>query len=113
MITKKTFLVPIFKQSVIVIVFDDYEELIKKYPEIKERRFFGLTIENENFDHKIIIPPNNAPIIVHEVEHLKNIILRNIGHIPDNSNDEIDAYLVEYLLKRILRITQMHLDRKK
>lgn len=40
-------------------------------------------------------------IIVHEATHLANMILTDIGHKIDGDNDEVQAYLLQWIFEQI------------
>lgn len=110
MIINKDIVVPIFKFVVKVVIFDNIEEVRqdKDY-----RRYFtnneaAVTLKwSENSSIcKIIIPRNNISVAVHEIEHVKNLIWKHIEYEPTNNNDEVDAYLLEYLTEKILKLIE-------
>jgi hypothetical protein len=46
--------------------------------------------------------------IVHEAEHIKNAIWNYIGYTPQRDNDEVDAYLLAYIYKKIAEVFYKH-----
>lgn len=113
MLTEKAFKVPIYDYRVEVVVFDDFKEVMDKYPYIATKEMKGCVAENKEYPvSKIIIPCNDRSTLVHELEHLKNIILKYIGYSPQAGNDEPDAYLIEYLFEQVDKVIDKHLALK-
>ena len=50
----------------------------------------------------------NASLVAHEVVHLKNLIFTHVSFKQDPTNDEAEAYLVEYLVKEIEKVYKKH-----
>jgi hypothetical protein len=107
MLTERTIKIPIYDYKVKVVIFDDKEEVYKKYPQVSPI-YLGCTLESID-SCTVIIPPNDAETMVHECEHIKNCLWRYIGYTPQPSNDEVDAYLLMYIFSKIKEITQKHL----
>ena len=106
MITKKTIKVPIYDYRVIIIGADTWEEAHELYPSIKCKTRACVL---EGPDYSIIaIPPHKTNLIVHECVHLKNCIWNYIGYKPEANNDEVDAYLVEYLFDQVSKVVAKH-----
>lgn len=110
MITKRIIKVPIYDYKVTIVVTDSREEAKSIYPNIGDDAD-GIVLEDKNYS-VIIIPPNNPSTIVHECEHLKNCIWSYIGQKTDSTNDEADAYLVEYLFKQVSKVVAKHNSKK-
>lgn len=111
MITETNFEVPIFHFKVEVVVFDKLEEARAKYPEFLPEGSDACTVEYVNVSRaKVIIPSKNYVCVIHELEHIKNLIWKVKGYIPQEDNDEVDAYLIEYLYERIDKIIKKHLS---
>lgn len=107
MVTKRTIKVPIYDYRVIIIVVDTWEETKEACPSLDyEGR--ACVIEQENGTSTIVIPPNQPATVVHECVHLKNCIWNYIGQIPRADNDEVDAYLVEYLFTEVSKVVAKH-----
>jgi hypothetical protein len=51
-------------------------------------------------------------LVAHEVIHLKNLIFTHISFKQDPSNDEAEAYLVEYLVKEIEKVYKKYTNSK-
>lgn len=108
MITERKFKVPIYDYTVYVMIVDKMEEAVEKHSEIKDS-MFGCTLEYSNPFCKIIIPHNLSSTLIHELEHVKNIIWKWIGYTPQSGNDEPDAYLMGYLYEQVDKIRKLHL----
>lgn len=106
MVTKKTIKVPIYDYRVIIVVADTLKEVYKIYPDID---YEGKACVAEYTNYSIIaIPPYQPGIIAHECVHLKNCIWKYIGYKPEANNDEVDAYLVEYLFDQVSKVVAKH-----
>ena len=111
MITETNFEVPIFHFKVEVVVFDKLDEAKVKYSEFLPEGADACTVEYVNASRaKVIIPSNNYVCVVHELEHIKNLIWKAKGYKPKEDNDEVDAYLIEYLFEIIDKIIKKHLS---
>lgn len=110
MITKRIIKVPIYDYKVTIVVADDWREAKSIYPDLDDDTN-GLVLEGKN-DSVIIVPPNNLSVVVHECEHLKNCIWNYIGQNADSKNDEVDAYLVEYLFGQVSKVVAKHNSKK-
>ena len=109
MLTKKRIKVPIYNFTIDVCIFDKVEECKGLIPDEElTKPFLGLTCSNGSAYIVVCIDSKSKSTIVHEVEHIKNEIWCNIGHTPQRSNDEPDAYLVTYLYERIVQIFDKH-----
>jgi len=51
---------------------------------------------------------NNMNIIAHECLHASNVIFNDIGYTSDSTNDEVDAYLVGYLVDVVLKAKKVN-----
>lgn len=110
MITEKSFIVPIYDFKVDVAVFDNLNEAQKKFPEFMTEGTKACTVEYLNDSEcKIIVPSYKYSSMVHELEHVKNLIWKSKGYKPQENNDEVDAYLLEYLYDKVDKIIRSHL----
>lgn len=107
MVTKKLIKVPIYDYKITIVVTDTLEEVRELYPSL-DGEVRACVLEGTN-DATIIIPPNSLECVVHECVHLKNCIWRYIGQKSDIDNDEVDAYLVEYLFNEVSKVTTKHI----
>jgi hypothetical protein len=107
MVTKRTIKVPIYDYRVIIVVTDTWEEASKVCPSL-DYGSKACVIEQENGTSTIVIPSNQPATVVHECVHLKDCIWNYIGQIPKADNDEVDAYLVEYLFTEVSKVIDKH-----
>ena len=108
MLTEKVITVPIYKYCLKIVVFDNYQEVADKYFNGKENDCNAITVDYGD-KSMMCIPPDHIPTIVHECEHVKSNIWRRIGHITTPENDEVDAYLLEYIFKEAMKLVRKHL----
>lgn len=110
MITEKSFIVPIYDFKVEVTVFDKLEEVQSKYSEFMTTETKACTVEYFNIAKvKLIVPSYGYSETVHELEHTKNLIWKAKGYKTQVDNDEVDAYLLEYLYDKVDKIIKKHL----
>lgn len=113
MLTERNIQVPIWDFKVEVCVFDDLEEVKEKYPKYIESNFLACTLESIGCCKcKLIIPSNDYSSVVHELEHVKNLIWKAKGYKPQEDNDEPDAYLIGWLFNQVDKIIRKHLATK-
>lgn len=115
MITRKTINVPIYDFTIYVNIFDKWEEVSKYYTgdENDEREGFLLINDSNITKLKLFINKDCPSCIIHEITHIKNIIFDIIGHTSNRYNDEPEAYLNQYLYKRIFEVYHRHIDNTK
>lgn len=107
MITKRIIKIPIYNYKVIIVVADTMEEARKKvYSDI--RNDADACVLNCSGYSIIVVPPNQLDLVVHECIHLKNNIWNHIEYKPIADNDEVDAYLIEYLFDQVLKTINKH-----
>lgn len=110
MITEKSFIVPIYDFKVEIAVFDNLKEAQEKFPGFITEGTKACTLEYTNASKcKLIVPSYKYASMVHELEHAKNLIWKAKGHKSQEDNDEVDAYLLEYLYDRVDKIIRKHL----
>ncbi len=110
MITEKSFYIPIWDFKVEVAVFDDIREAEKKFPDIMTDGLLACTIEYRDCAKcKLIIPSNRYSDVVHELEHVKNLVWKEKGYKSQVDNDEPDAYLMGWLFEQVDKIIKKHL----
>ena len=107
MITKKIIKVPIYDYKITIIVSDTFEEANKLYPEMHQCNACVLESPTESI---IVIPPNPLGTLAHECVHLKNNIWTYIGYKPTSDNDEVDAYLIQYLFNEVYKVVDKHIS---
>ena len=97
MVIEKRFKAPYFKTAIQIFVYDDFDEAkveLPAFPDMADG--YVQAFPCDNCVH-IVIPHNKQWVVVHELEHAKNSIFKLIGHKSDVDNDEIDAYVIEWL----------------
>lgn len=109
MLTKKSIRVPIYDFKVEVCIFDDIEEAKREYPRYISYDMLGCTIEWGGSICTLIVPSDNYSTLIHELEHVKNLVWKAKGYKPQADNDEPDAYLLEWLFNRVDKIIKKHL----
>lgn len=109
MITEKSIMIPIYDFKVYICIFDKLEEVRKEYPRYFNDGCKACTLEWEGCSKaKLIIPSNNLSDVVHELEHLKNLVWKAKGYSPTNNNDEPDAYLMGWLFSKVEKFIKEH-----
>lgn len=109
MITKRKIKIPIFNYLMIVIIFDNWDDLqthISK--EIFDIPSKGVTIDYDTYC-VICCSPKHKSTLVHESGHIKNLIWKYIGYTPQRDNDEVDQYLQTYIYEEIVKVMNKHL----
>lgn len=110
MITEKSFIVPIYDFKVEVAVFDNLKEAQEKFPDFMTEGTKACTVEYfHDGKCKLIVPSYKYANMIHELEHAKNLIWKAKDYQPQRDNDEVDAYLLEYLYERVDKIIRKHL----
>jgi hypothetical protein len=98
------FKVPIYN-TVIKIHIGDTEKIDKKYGFENSSKFNAYVFESnpeDKHDYVVVLREGlKSEIIVHEVVHLVNFIFRDIQHETSHENDEPQAYLTQWLYKKI------------
>lgn len=115
MTTNKKIQVPIYNFTIYVTIFDEWEEVVKWYPDgdEDEREGFLLTNKSDPTKIKFFVNVECPSCIMHEIIHIKNIIFDVIHHNSNRYNDEPEAYLVQYLYKKIVEVYYKHKDNAK
>lgn len=113
MITKKRVNIPIFNYTIIIVIFDKWEELENTldYDIFKEGSSRGITI-NYEYHSLVCINKKHYSTIVHEAGHLVNAIWRHIGYEPSRDNDEPSQYLLTYIFEKMLEVYNKHITNK-
>lgn len=111
MITSRKLVIPIFEVPIHVYIFDNWDEIADIYEEHSNPK--GLTELTANNIIRVFILAKYPSTIVHEAEHVKNMIWFVIGYTPQRDNDEVDAYLLKYIYNRIVDVYYKHTGNKK
>ena len=110
MITKKNINIPIFRLKLKIVVVDDIEEALEIDTNINTEAD-SLVIDNNNGTATIVIASNDMSIIAHECLHVKNVVWNRIGYSPNPLNDEVDAYLLDYIMTEVLKVVEKHTNK--
>ena len=110
MITKKDINIPIFELKLKIVVVDDIKEALKINPNINTEAD-SCVIDYNNGKATITIASNDMSIIAHECLHVKNAIWNRIGYSPQVLNDEVDAYLLDYIMTEVLKVVEKHTNK--
>ena len=110
MITKKVINIPIFRLKLKIIIVDELNEALGIEPNI-DTEADSCVIDHNNGTATIIIASNDMSIIAHECLHIKNIVWNRIGYSPQALNDEVDAYLLDYIITEVLKVVEKHTNK--
>ena len=110
MITKKNINIPIFRLKLKIVVVDDIEEALEIDSNINTGAD-SLVIDHNNGTATVIIASNDMSIIAHECLHVKNAVWNRIGYSPNPLNDEVDAYLLDYIMTEVLKVVEKHTNK--
>lgn len=105
MITQRSITIPIFEYKLTIIIYDSWDEISHKFEVEVEPKgickiYLGHTI--------CAINSNKMECAIHESEHIKNAVWEYIGYTPQIGNDEVDAYLIAYIYKKIIEVYNKH-----
>lgn len=110
MITKKNINIPIFRLKLKIVVVDDIKEALEVEPNI-DTEANSCVIDHNNGTATVIIASNDMSIIAHECLHVKNAVWLRIGYSPNSMNDEVDAYLLDYIMAEVLKVVEKHTNK--
>ena len=110
MITKKVINIPIFRLKLKIIIVDELKEALGIEPNI-DTEADSCVIDYNNGTATIIIASNNMSVIAHECLHVKNAVWNRIGYSPQVLNDEVDAYLLDYIITEVLKVVEKHTNK--
>lgn len=109
MITKKTLTIPIFEVRLTIVIFDRWEEAEKYSSDGIPCK--GFTEASPAYNNIVVaIDSHYEYTIIHECEHIKNFVWMHIGYRPQSDNDEVDAYLLKYIYKRVIEVFRKHVN---
>ena len=110
MVTKKVINIPIFRLKLKIIIVDEIKEALGIEPNI-DTEADSCVIDHNNGTATIIIASNNMSVIAHECLHVKNAVWARIGYSPNAMNDEVDAYLLDYIITEVLKVVEKHTNK--
>lgn len=111
MITKRKIIIPIFRIKLTIIVLDEMSEGVVLYPSL-DINSDGNVLDYSNGEVSIFITPKDYSIIAHECLHVVNSVWLRIGYNPQKDNDEVDAYLLDYIMSKVLDVVKKHNELK-
>ena len=125
MVIKRIYTVPIYNQTLMVLVPDKMQEandyLTKKYHvnEIKNLAFFDgyvVELENENMGLSMIVvaikPGVDSYVVAHESLHVAIRVLENALITTNVDNSEPCAYLMEAIMKLINKTLVIYIHKR-
>lgn len=110
MITKKNINIPIFRLKLKIVVVDDIKEALEVEPNI-DTEANSCIVDHNNGTATIVIASNDMSVIAHECLHIKNVVWLRIGYSPNSMNDEVDAYLLDYIMAEVLKVVEKHTNK--
>lgn len=115
MFYKQIHRLPMYSSFLFQVIISDDIEKINKHLGFDEEEYYAVCYKtahnckngNCNKGITVVLNPNcrdnkiTAGIIAHECVHVKNMVFQAIGYKPKRSNDEAEAYFVEYLVNYV------------
>lgn len=102
--TKKV-IIPIYYGELIIVKYQDFKKINKKYNQQITKRFAAVVFQDESVNYtKLIVAFKGKPtndVIAHECVHLVNHIFINNKMGLDPYNDEPQAYLTSWFYNKI------------
>lgn len=105
MVTKKRIIIPIFDYGLTILIYDRWNEIKDIFNTETEPRAITKALSGSAI---VAINANKPDVIIHEAEHIKNLIWDYIGYTPQRDNDEVDAYLITYIYRKIKDVYNKH-----
>lgn len=104
---KTKYKIPLYGGKFIVIKTNDMQSVLEKYGfKIDASKYGAFTFErykNDYFRVIVIFDSCDIPLIAHEAVHVVNAIFNHAGIKPDVINDEPQAYLTQWVVKKIYK----------
>lgn len=111
MLTKRKIKIPIFNYIMRVNIYDDKKDIPQELLEDVRVSFKGFTLEYSGCCD-VVIKANDYFTLSHEAFHIVNCIWRYIRYSPQRDNDEVSAYLFEYIYGMINKVMNIHNSNK-
>jgi len=120
---KQSIKLPIYPGNLTIICSNSAKKVKKVLPEFSTSKIYGHTYFNVGNDNRsnfiIILDPTHKDFsdkgtgdihstIGHEAFHVSNFILSYIGHKSDIDNDEVQAYLIDFIIKTVNKFLLKH-----
>ena len=112
MITKKTIKVPLYPCKLQVVIFDDKHEV----------EYFGEYLDDitngfcdyfkDGFIRISVKSDSGVGAISHESHHAKSYVWKHIDYKPQADNDEVDAYLLSWIVKQVTKLYYKHKEKE-
>lgn len=109
--TEVNTIIPIYNFKLKIIFIDNIEEFPTNMGQ--EHKYRQGSIEYFRNNITFVNYSDCFDNIVHEAEHIKNVIWDHIGYKPSATNDEVDAYLIEYIYKKLTDVYHKHMKKIK
>jgi hypothetical protein len=104
MINRKRIKIPIYEQSLLVVVSDNFKSVEKEFNLADTSNYNGVCFENERGIVILIAPDSDLSVIAHESVHAAGILFDIVGATVDVKNDEPFAYLVGWIVEQVLKV---------
>lgn len=108
--TEKKIKVPIFNDYIKIVVFEDYKQINEKYnaeftntTEATVTRWGNAGVLALFRKDKVTLQ-----VLVHECVHIVNFIFKAKGIVLDVDNDELQAYLTDWVFNEINKTLTLH-----
>ena len=109
MVTQKKMVIPIFNYKLTVVIYDNCDDVRHLDYSNREAKHAPAGFTTWTYGAALVaIASNKGSSIVHEAEHVKNLIWEYIGYKPQADNDEVDAYLLTYIYNKITDVFYKH-----
>lgn len=99
----KTIKIPLFTPCKITFVQEnDFESIAKKHNvDGSVENYLGYAFRKKEFHYYVVVTnPCKVSILAHEIKHAINFMLEDIGIKLDTYNDELECYLLEYVIEQ-------------
>lgn len=109
MLTRRVKGVPLYPVRLCVMIYDEVDDLPYCYRELAHGSvgFYHCGSDLREF-LLAVRSGGDMGTIAHESEHVKNKIFAAIGYETDNMNDEVDAYLLGWIVMFVLDVYKLH-----
>lgn len=98
--------IPLYHSNLYVIYSDDIYAVISKYAldkSAKDCLAFAFKWEWKKPGYYVVITKNQIDVIAHEAVHIVNMVFKDKCISLDLTNDEPQAYLTGWIVKKIIK----------